>query len=295
MKNNRQIILLVVLAPLLVSCMSGADMMYRRVPALDYSQQVNQTHYQSDPAGGSVAGAPASSRAQLRHAPDPDILTNESHTDQSGYTVHRSRDGLSRPYQGPLQVGDPGVTASLWRESGANTDIFRDHRAYRPMDLITIVVTESSEGSNEADTESERTSSILAGITNLFNYELDAQASNPGLDTSALVNADFSSSFEGEGETNRAGSLRGQISAMVVEVLPSGVMRIEGEKIISVNSEEQIMVISGLVRPRDVNSRNEVQSGQIANLRVDYYGKGVVGDVQYVGWLGRILTKIWPF
>ena len=82
---------------------------------------------------------------------------------------------------------------------------------------------------------------------------------------------------------------------MVAEVLPSGILRIEGQKIISVNSEEQVMVISGLVRPRDINSANEVDSSKIANMRIDYYGKGIVGEAQVGGWLGRLMRLIWPF
>ena len=55
------------------------------------------------------------------------------------------------------------------------------------------------------------------------------------------------------------------------------------------------MVISGLVRPRDVNSDNEVPSNKVANMRIDYYGRGTVGEAQYGGWLGRALRKVWPF
>ena len=78
-------------------------------------------------------------------------------------------------------------------------------------------------------------------------------------------------------------------------MLPSGLLRIEGEKIISVNNEDQVMVISGLVRQRDINSNNEVASGSIAQMRIDYFGKGVVAETQIGGWLGRILRIIWPF
>ena len=85
------------------------------------------------------------------------------------------------------------------------------------------------------------------------------------------------------------------MSAVVAEVLPSGLLRIEGEKIISVNNEEQVMVITGLVRPRDITSDNEVQSTKIAQVRVDYYGKGTVGEAQYGGWFARLLRIIWPF
>ncbi len=119
--------------------------------------------------------------------------------------------------------------------------------------------------------------------------------SNPGIDTSTLVNTNVQNEFTGEGETTREGSLEARIAAIVVEVLPNGVLRVEGEKILAVNNEEQVMVISGLVRVRDLGSNNEVVSSKIANLRIDYFGKGVVGESQYAGWLGRVISSIWPF
>ena len=81
---------------------------------------------------------------------------------------------------------------------------------------------------------------------------------------------------------------------MVVEVLPSGILRIEGEKIVAVNNEDEVMVISGLVRPEDVTSANEVRSSKVANMRIDYFGQGTVGDAQNGGWFSRILRRFWP-
>lgn len=261
-------------------CVMQTPDSFRRVPAAEYSAAIRGAGYSTD----------TGPRAQM--AAKPSGLNGP----QAGeYAVYPSIEQVGLPYRGPLQLGQPGVTASLWRESGPNTELFRDHRAYRPMDLITIMIAEESEGKKEADTKADRSSSFLAGIASLFNAESYVERKNPGLDTSNLVSANFESTFEGKGETTRKGSLTGSISAMVVEVLPSGVMRIEGEKIIAVNDEDQVMVISGLVRPNDVNSQNEVLSTHIANLRIDYFGRGSVGDVQYVGWLGKFMEKIWPF
>lgn len=221
----------------------------------------------------------------------PDVVTNDP-----AYEVHRSNLIETRDYNGPLSLGDPGVTASLWRESRGTNDIFRDQRAWQPMDLITIIISESSEGSKEADTETKSSSSVQAAIEQLLTFDDDMVEANPSkLDPTSLINASTKNEFKGEGGTARKGKLKASISAMVAEVLPSGVIRIEGQKIISVNSEEQVMVISGLVRPRDINSANEVQSAKIANMRIDYYGNGIVGEAQYGGWLGRILRVIWPF
>ena len=215
--------------------------------------------------------------------------------EQPAYTEYRSTETNIRDYTGPLSVGDPGVSASLWRESRAGNDLFRDDRAFQPMDLITIVISESAEGKKEADTEVKQKSSVSATIDNLLGLETALPKRNENVDLANAIKASMQNDYKGEGDTSRKDTLKARMSAMVVEVLPSGIIRIEGQKIVSVNSEEQIMVISGLVRPRDVNSANEVDSSKIANMRIDYYGSGVLAEAQHGAWGARILRWIWPF
>lgn len=212
-----------------------------------------------------------------------------------GVRVIRSTEQLPRAYTGPLELGDPGVGASLWRESRSANEVYRDFRAWQPMDIVTIVVNEISIGRHDADTEVKSKSEYLAAIENFLGLEQQTQTWSQPPDLSSLIKASTKNDFKGEGATNRQAQLTARISAVVAEVLPSGLLRIEGEKIISVNNEEQVMIISGLVRPRDVSSDNEVLSTKIAQMRIDYYGKGTVGEAQYGGWLGRLLRILWPF
>jgi flagellar L-ring protein FlgH len=217
------------------------------------------------------------------------------------FQMHESTTPNSRDYNGPLSLGDPGVSASLWQESRGETSLYHDFRAWQPMDIITIVVTEKSTGNKQADTNIKTNSSFLAGIKNFFGYENDVIESNskqdgtPKIDLANLINATMESEFDAEGETTRSDSLSARLSAMIVEVLPGGVLRIEGERIISMNNEEQIMVISGLARTRDINSENQIDSSRIANLRVDYFGRGTVGSAQFGGWFSNLLRLLWPF
>lgn len=212
-----------------------------------------------------------------------------------GVKVIRSTEQLPRAYTGPLELGDPGVGASLWRESRIANEVYRDFRAWQPMDLLTIVINEVSIGRHDADTEVKSKSEYFAAIENFLGLEEQTQQWNHPPDLSSLIKAQTKNDFKGEGQTNRQAQLTARMSAVVAEVLPSGLLRVEGEKIISVNNEEQVMVISGLVRPRDILSDNEVQSTKIAQMRIDYYGKGTVGEAQYGGWLGRVLRLLWPF
>ena len=212
-----------------------------------------------------------------------------------GFTEYRSAAGTPRDYTGPLTVGDPGVTASLWHEGGAVNDIYRDQRALQPMDLITVVVSETNKGQKQANTEVKEQNDVSASIENLLGLEKSIPAGNRNVNMSSLLKAALQNNFKGEGTTKREGTLSARMSAMVVEVLPSGILRIEGEKIISMNGEDETMVISGLVRPRDINSDNEVESAKIANLRVDFYGEGSIGEAQSGGWFSRLVRRVWPF
>jgi flagellar L-ring protein FlgH len=209
--------------------------------------------------------------------------------------IYRSRQPNIRDYSGPLALGDPGISSSLWQESKRDNVLFRDERAWQPLDLVTIIISESSEGKKEADTEVKHKSSVVAAIEFLLGLEKSIPEKNPDVDPANLINAQTTNDFKGEGETTRKGTLKAKISAMVAEVLPGQILRIEGEKIISVNEEEQVLVISGLVRPRDINSNNEVDSSKLANLRIDYYGKGTVGEAQFGGWFSRLVRILWPF
>lgn len=317
MFNKHKSLSVLILAVLCGCSMEAPPVPY--VPSLRYSQQPEPVAagYSRDPHRQSpylrTVGDRDGTDPQLRlvdgdYRPDaernPRILNAERQGEMRGASgegpgddvqVYRSREMMKAAYRGPLSLGDPGASASLWRESRGGNDIFRDSRAWQPMDLLTIVVTEKSKGSHDADTELKSESTVEAAIQNLLGLETKALKQNPPLNVDALIKASSTNDFKGEGTTTRKGELTARISAVVAEVLPSGLLRIEGEKIISVNNEEQVMVISGLTRTRDISSTNEIDSSKIAQLRVDYYGQGEVGSVQHSGWLSRILRYIWPF
>lgn len=314
----------------LSGCLSSGELVRPELPSLAYARQMHSERFNEESPSAPVGvrvfddndqaepiaplAKPAfssDSRASLQFVkqlpPEEqgvmgDIVTNmpkdlnaPNHQPEAGYQVQRSSNPNVRPYHGPLHLGEPGASASLWRASGQGSQLYRDHRAFQPMDLITILIAEKSEGTKEADTDTKKDSTFLMGISKFFNFTDDIEAKNPGVTSSQLLDTNVQNAFTGEGETSRKGSLKASLSAVVVEVYPNGIMRIEGEKIISVNNEEQIIVLSGLVRPKDVNSNNEVMSDKIANIRIDYFGKGVIGEVQSAGWLGRVISSLWPF
>ena len=191
----------------------------------------------------------------------------------------------------------PKTTGSLWQEENGRAYLYEDLRAMRVGDIITIKIAENHKGSKSADTSAERDSTVsnsltggVMGYLGIPGIRLGAEATRGlGIDASAK------NKFGGKGATNRADTLTGTISAIVTQVMPNGDLRVEGRREVTVNSERQIMVISGVVRRVDVDTKNTVQSTAIADAKIEYSGLGVVDDVQRPGWLVRILDWVYPF
>lgn len=192
----------------------------------------------------------------------------------------------------------PKTVGSLWQEENGRAYLYEDLRAMRVGDILTIKIVEKHAGSKSADTKAERESTIndslgtntlgIPGL-NLKSY-MDGRAV-PGL----AVKASAANKFGGKGATSRADTLTGTISTIVTEVLPNGDLRIEGKREVTVNSETQLMSISGIVRRVDVDTKNTVLSSAIADAKIEYSGLGVVDDVQRPGWMVRVLDWIYPF
>lgn len=191
----------------------------------------------------------------------------------------------------------PKTVGSLWQEENGRAYLYEDMRAMRVGDIITIKIQEQHKGSKSADTSAQRestlTNSIEGGAVGTFG--IPGVRLGAGLQRSLGVDASSKNKFSGKGATSRADTLTGTLAAMVTEVLPNGDLRVAGRREVVVNSEKQVMSLTGVVRRVDVDTRNTVLSTVIADAKIEYAGLGVVDDVQRPGWLVRILDWISPF
>lgn len=184
---------------------------------------------------------------------------------------------------------------SLWDERGSLGTMFINAKARHLGDLVTIKIVESSSATNKASTTTDRSSSVSAGVNNFFNAEKRFPADQPFFNPFGRVSGSIGSDFEGTGATQRSGALTAYMTATVVDILPNGNLIIEGNREVRVNHENQLITLTGMIRPRDISADNVIQSTYIADARISYSGTGVVNDRQRPGWLVRVLDKVWPF
>ncbi len=86
--------------------------------------------------------------------------------------------------------------------------------------------------------------------------------------------------------------MKASVSCVVTEVLVNGNLRVEGRQDITVNNENQFILLSGVIRPEDITPDNAVTSTQMADARIEYSGEGDVNDQQRSSWLSRLFATV---
>ena len=206
--------------------------------------------------------------------------------------VHQDVTAVTEPLEEPVTANPkPQSPGTLW--NGDEGNWLADVKARRIGDIVTIIIKEKASASKVATTATDRSSTISAGISSFFG--LEKTATNNDLTPSSLIDASSDNKFSGSGKTTRAEDLSTTLTTQVIEVYPNGNMKIRGGKSVTVNNENQIIYLTGIVRLYDVMADNTVDSGNILNAQISYTGKGAISDKQKPGWLGRIFDNTWPF
>lgn len=204
----------------------------------------------------------------------------------------RSDNNLIAP---PPVVRPQPAPGSIWYGETGNNLICTPKKARYVNDVVTIIVSETAAGGNKASTNTSRDTNTAAAITSLLGIENSILNSNATMGGKIAVGGTSSNSLKGAGDTGRSSTLEARITARVLRVMDNGNMLIEGKRHLTVNAEDQFIIISGIVRPEDVNPDNTVASQCIADARIVYTGDGVINDKMRPGWLTRVVDWVWPF
>jgi len=165
-------------------------------------------------------------------------------------------------------------------------------------DLVTVTLEEDFTSSQGATTDVDKDSSISLETGSILGLPTNLGISNflgSGNDFDPNLTASTARSTSGSGTTTREGSMSGTIAAIITEELASGNFRIKGRRSVTVNNEEQLMIIEGIIRKVDIGFDNTISSQRIANASITYTGDGVISDEQNVGWMMRFFAWVWPF
>lgn len=190
----------------------------------------------------------------------------------------------------PIPVTSHGHTPVSFRSTWDDgTDLYRDPRARRVGDVVTVVISMQDKAKLDNKTDRSRDSQIKVGLdwlANIAGWQDTGQGN---------ANLSSSSSTKGAGQIDRTEDIKLSVAAIVTDVLPNGNMMISGSQEFRVNAEMRVLNVGGIVRPKDISRGNTISYEKIAEARVSYGGRGRLSDVQQPGWGHRIYDAVAPF
>jgi len=174
-----------------------------------------------------------------------------------------------------------GTGAAAQSAPSGWSSLVADRVAGRVGDSLTVLIFESAQASNSARRGSRKATRLVG--------EASADAS------SHRAEGAISGTFDGVGEVSRTDRLVASISAVVVDVLPNGDLRLAGEQSLLVNGEKTVIRLSGRARPADISETNTLLSSRMADAQIEYNGSGFGARSARPGIVPRLLDRLGLF
>jgi flagellar L-ring protein precursor FlgH len=165
-------------------------------------------------------------------------------------------------------------------------NLYTDKKGKKVGDVVTVLVLEAAKAGSDTRTETEKKNSMDIGQDAATGSKFFSWLPSFGVNGKTNIN------YKGNGATARNGELKATVTARITEVLDNGNLLIEGSKLVAINSEEEILEVSGTIRADDINPDNTVYSYKIAEAVIRYSGSGTNSDAGKPGVLTRFFNWI---
>ena len=166
-------------------------------------------------------------------------------------------------------------------------ELFNDARAHRVGDILTISLVESTQASKKASTSTSKKDTATIDAPTILGQGLSIGGKTANTTTNG------NRSFDGSGDSTQSNQLTGSITVTVAQRLSNGNLLVRGEKMLTINQGQELIRISGIVRPQDILQDNSVPSTRVAAAQIAYTGKGSLADANTQGWLSRFFSSKW--
>ncbi len=219
---------------------------------------------------------------------------------KSGPQVSAIANPTARPKYRPVSMPMPmpknvvRKANSLWRP-GARA-FFRDQRASDVGDILTVKLSIEDSAALANKTTGARDDTEDGDITNLLGLESEFTKVLPeGLTNATALSLGTKRATSGDGAIDRSEKLEITLAAIITQILPNGNFVIFARQELKVNFELREVLVTGVIRPEDINSENEIWHSKIAEMRVAYGGRGTISDLQQPRYGTRMIDIIFPF
>jgi flagellar L-ring protein precursor FlgH len=180
-----------------------------------------------------------------------------------------------------------------------DSPLFSDHKAMHVNDIVTVVISETASSSNvgqKALSEAD-TLGLNGGLFSSGGQNSAVNSAVGKLNGLANIgfNAGSTSNYAGSGSSTKNASFTTTVSARIVKVMANGNYFITGRREIMVDDQKQIMQLSGVIRPYDIDQNNQINSAKVSDAKILYANEGDVDRSTNQGWASKMVGAVWPF
>lgn len=177
--------------------------------------------------------------------------------------------------------------------------LFSDHKAMHVSDIVTVVISETAQSSNTGTKQLQEADTSTLGGGLFSSTGLNSAVNSKVADLNGFTNVGFNSTsnsnYKGSGSATKDASFTTTISARIVKILKNGNYYISGKREILIDDQKQIIQLSGVIRPYDIDQYNRINSTQISDAKILYKTEGDMDRATKQGWGTKIVQSIWPF
>jgi flagellar L-ring protein precursor FlgH len=188
-----------------------------------------------------------------------------------------------------MPVVAPASAGSIFPGGEAYRPLFENIRARMVGDIVLVTIQENTTASQSSNAAINRTGKIEGSVTAIPFVNPTAPSVTRGKVEGGLNNDTAS-----KGTSGSTNVFTGTITATVTEVLPNGNLLIVGEKQVGVNQTVDSLRFSGVIDPRQIRPPNMIASTQVADVRLEFRGRGDIDRAMTTGWLQKIFFSFAP-
>lgn len=178
----------------------------------------------------------------------------------------------------------PVYADQLWKDDASSP--YTTEKSFKVGDIITVLVIESTSAMHKAGTNTNVKDDFGAKL----NHSINRLSSI--IPIANRFDGEEKNKYSGTGKTERTSSLKAKVAVVVTEVLKNSNLRVSGKHKVAVNEETQEILVSGIIRSKDISIANTVYSYQVADADIAIKGTGIVQEAESPGWVTRFFNWI---
>lgn len=168
---------------------------------------------------------------------------------------------------------------------GSRVNWLSDGRDFSVGDIITVFIDDETSSNLDKQTQATQNRNRSG------NFSLST-GTPPG--TNFGLNTGMNNTSTENGHDGRTNAFRTEMSVRVVGISPTGILKLSGQKMLSVDKGKQAVTLTGYARPQDIAADNTVSSIRMADATLEYDGQKSSLSSPKSGIIGKILGIFWP-